>query len=109
MLGAFLTFLVLLGLIKVFERKRDDLDNFSVVMVAVVPVICVVLVNWSLAIFYPDPALQAFLPLLVLIGVTFALLWKNLEIPVGRAIGYTVAVVLVNGLLGFMMTSGYPA
>lgn len=44
MLGALLTFLVLFALIKVFERKRDDLDNFNIGTVADVPVLSVIAV-----------------------------------------------------------------
>ncbi len=33
MIGAFFTFLVLFGLIKTFERKRDDLENFNIATV----------------------------------------------------------------------------
>jgi len=104
MLGAFFTFLVLFGLVKTFERKRDDLDNFSIATVAIVPVIAVVLVAGALAMFFPEPMLQMVLPPLVLIGTTFGLLWKNLEIPVGRSIGYTVAVVVANEVLAFLLT-----
>ena len=106
MFGAFLTFLVLFGLIKTFERKRDDLDNFNIATVAIVPIIAFVLVASALGIFYPDPTLQLVLPPLVLIGTTFLLLWKNLEIPVGRSIGYTIAVVVVNEAIGYLLASG---
>jgi nitrate reductase NapE component len=102
MVGAIITFFVLFGLIKTFERKRDDLDNFNIATVAIVPILSVILVSGALAFFYPNPTLQVFLPPLVLIGTTFALLWKNLEIPVGRSIGYTVAVVVVNELLAYV-------
>ena len=104
-IGAFLTFLVLFALIKIFERKRDDLDNFNIVTVAIVPIIAVVLVAAALGMFYPQPTLQRILPPVVLISLTFLLLWKNLEIPAGRSIGYTVAVVLVNEGLGFLVAS----
>lgn len=103
MIGAFVTFLVLFGLIKIFERKRDDLDNFSIATVAIVPILSVILVGGALLFFYPNPTLQMVLPPLVLIGMTFALLWKNLEIPVGRSIGYTAVVVLVNELLAYFL------
>ena len=39
MIGAFITFLVLFGLIKVFEKSRDDLDNFAIATVAIVPIL----------------------------------------------------------------------
>ena len=103
MLGALITFAVLFGLITIFERDRDDLDNFQISMVAVVPIIVVVLIRVVLGLVYPQPILMIALPPLALIGVTFLLLYKNLEIPVGRSIGYTVAVVIVNEALGFFL------
>ena len=103
MLGALITFAVLFGLITIFERDRDDLDNFQISMVAVVPIIVVVLIRVVLGLVYPQPILMIALPQLALIGVTFLLLYKNLEIPVGRSIGYTVAVVIVNEALGFIL------
>ena len=103
MLGALITFAVLFGLITIFERDRDDLDNFQISMVAVVPIIVVVLIRVVLGLVYPQPILMIALPPLALIGVTFLLLYKNLEIPVGRSIGYTVAVVIVNEALGFIL------
>ncbi len=105
MLGALITFAVLFGLITIFERDRDDLDNFQISMVAVVPIIVVVLIRVVLGLVYPQPILMLALPPLALIGVTFLLLHKNLEIPVGRSIGYTVAVVIVNEALGFVLTA----
>jgi hypothetical protein len=39
MVGAIITFFVLFGLIKTFERKRDDLDNFNIATVAIVPIL----------------------------------------------------------------------
>ena len=53
MFGAFLTFLVLFGLLKVFEREREDLDNFSIATVAIVPVLSVVLVSMALGFLVP--------------------------------------------------------
>jgi len=102
MLGsALITFGVLFGLIKIFERDRDDLDNFQIGMVAVVPILVVVIISVVLGLLYPQPLLMATLPPLVLIGATFFLLYKNLEIPMGRSIAYTVAVVIVNEILAF--------
>ena len=99
MLGALFTFLVLFGLIKVFERGREDLDSGQVAMVAIVPVLVV------LGLLYPDPLLLLILPALALLGVTFVLLHKNLEIPVGRSIGYTLAAFVANEVAGFILFS----
>jgi len=103
MFGAILTFLVLFGLLKVFEREREDLDNFSIATVAVVPVLSVVLVSMALGFLYPNPTLLTLLPPLILIGMTFGLLWKNLDIPFGRSLGYTLVVVIVNETLGYFL------
>lgn len=109
MIGAFVTFLVVFALIKVFERNRDDLDNFNIATVAVVPVITVILVRIGLGFLYPDPTLMLLLPALVLIGMTFGLLWKNLDIPAGRSAAYTVVVLLVNEGLGLLLAQASAA
>lgn len=103
MIGALLTFIVLFALIKVFERERDDLDNFSIATVAVVPVLSVIAVRVILGFLYPNPTLMFLLPIVVLIGMTFYLLWKNLEIPFGRSAMYTVVVLLMNEGIGYLI------
>lgn len=103
MIAAFITFLVLYGLISVLERDRDDLDGFVVASVAVIPVLATILVRIVLGLLYPDPLLLQLVPPLVLIGLTFVLLWKHLEIPLGRSIGYTVVVVAVNEVLAVLL------
>ena len=45
MIGAILSFVFLYALIFVFERKRDDLDAFSIATAVVVPTIVVVLIR----------------------------------------------------------------
>ena len=105
MIGAIITFLVLLGLIKIFERGRDDLDNFQVGMVAVVPILAMVITQVVLGLLYPQPMLIVALPPLVLIGFTYFLLYKNLEIPMGRSITYTAAVVIVNLVMAVVFVS----
>lgn len=104
MFGALITFFVLFGLIKVFERNRDDLDSFQVAMVAIVPILVVVIVGVTLGLLYPQPILMMVLPPLALIGVTFFLLYKNFEIPLSRSIVYTVVVVLVNEALSLVLS-----
>ena len=103
MLGALLTFLVLFTLIKIFERKRDDLDNFSVATVAVVPVLSIIAVRVTLGMLYPNPLLMLLLPVVILIGMTYFLLWKPLDIPGGGSAMYTIAVLLVNEGVGFLL------
>ncbi len=82
-----------------FERGRDDLDGFQIATVAVIPILVVIVLRIALGFLYPQPILMTVLPPLVLIGLTFFLLYKNLEIALGRAIAYTVAVVIVNETL----------
>ena len=106
MIGALLTFLLLFALIKFFERDRDDLDGFTVGTVAVVPVLGLVLVNIAIAFTVPESVIALFLPLIVLVALTFGLLWKHLEIPLARSVGYTIAVVVFNIVLGFLFASG---
>ncbi len=103
MIAALVTFLALFGLIRVFERGREDLDDFVVATVVIIPILATVLVQVVLGFLYPEPLLSYVLPALVLIGLTFGLLWKHLDIHVGRSIGYTVVVVVVNGVLAFLL------
>jgi hypothetical protein len=106
MVGALVTFFVLFGLIKLFERGREELDNFTIGTVAVVPVLAAILVRFVVGLLYPDPAILLVLPRVLLIVLTFILLWKNLEIPVVRSVLYTVVVVAVNEGLGFILAAG---
>jgi hypothetical protein len=106
MLQALVTFAALFGLVKVFERDRDDLDGFQIGAVAVVPILVVVIITVVLGLLYPQPILMMVLPPLALIGVTFFLLYKTLEIPLGRSIAYTVAVVIVNQVSAMVLVSG---
>lgn len=105
MIGALITFFVLFILIKTFERDREDLESFSIGMVAGAPIIAVVLVQIALGLVVPNSIFLLILPPIVLIGVTFFLLWKNLEISKGRSAGYTFAVVLVNEVLRYFLVS----
>lgn len=106
MLGALITFAVLFGLIKVFERNRDDLEGFEIATIAIVPILVVVVIQVTLGLLYPKPILIMTLPPLALIVVTFLLLVKNFGIPVGRSIAYTVTVVIVNVALGIIFGTG---
>ena len=106
MIGALLTFFLLFGLIKIFERKRDDLDGFTIGTVAVVPVLALVVVNVVLAFTIPESVVALFLPFIVLVALTFGLLWKHLDIPIARSVGYTMAVVTFNIVLGLFFASG---
>ncbi len=106
MIGALLTFALLFGLIKIFERERDDLDGFAIGTVAVVPILALILVNIALAFTIPESGFALFLPSIVLVALTFGLLWKQLDIPAARSAGYTTAVVAFNIVLGFFFAQG---
>ena len=103
MLGIFLAFAVLFVLIKVFEKSRDDLDNFNIATVAIVPVLVVFLTNIALASMEAEGLLLLVVPATVLVLTTFLLLWKNLEIPAGRSALYTVAVLLANEAFALLL------
>ncbi len=103
MFGALITFLVLFGLIKIFERSRDDLDSFQIGTVAVIPILVIVVIRVVLGLLYPQRILMLVLPPLVLVGLTFFLLYKHLEVPMGRSIAYTLAVVIVNEVFAILL------
>ena len=106
MLTILITFLVLFGLIKIFERKREDLDGFQAAVVAIIPVVSAMLVQFALAIVYPEPLALILAPALVLVGLTFYLLYKNLDLPLGRSIAYTVVVIVVNQAVALLFAAG---
>ncbi len=103
MIGGFFTFLLLFGLIKLFERGRDDLDGFVIASAVIVPILVAILFRVALGLLYPEPLLLILLPPVALIVLTFFLLWKHLEIHAGRSIGYTVGVVVVNETLAIVL------
>ncbi len=103
MIGAFFSFIVLFSAIKLVERGRDDLDNFVVATVVVIPILVAILIRVLVGILYPEPLLLAILPPVALIALTFGLLWKHLEIHAGRAVGYTVLVLVVNEALALLL------
>lgn len=104
MIGLFLTVLVLFGLIKLFEKERDDIETFNLITVAIVPAISSFLTMVAAGVFFPEFPLLQFLPLAVLIATTFGLLWKHLEIRAGRSALYTLVVVVLNIGLSLFIT-----
>jgi hypothetical protein len=104
MIGLFLTVLLLFGLIKFFEKKRDDIETFNLITVAIVPAISSFLTLVAVGAFFPELPLLQFLPLAVLIATTFGLLWKHLEIPAGRSALYALAIVVLNIGLSLFVT-----
>ena len=103
---AFVTFVVLVALVKIFERKRDDLDNFNIAIVAIIPVLVVFMGNFALRMLVPDPGNLLYILSAIQVGLTFILLWKNLEIPVARSLAYTITVVLIHEAIGWYLASG---
>ena len=81
MLGAFIAFVVLFGIVRFFAARV------------------------IIGLIYPDPNLMFIAQLVVLIGMTFYLLRQILKIPGGRSAMYTLAVVLVNEGVGFALYS----
>ena len=107
MLGGILIFLFLWGLIAIFERDRDDLDAFSIATAVIGPTVAVIVVRIASGLL--GLGLWAgLLELLALVVVTFLVLTMHLEVKRGRAIGYTVAVVVFNFALGvgFILLTG---
>ena len=107
MIGAILIFVFLYALIYFFERKRDDLDAFSIATAVVVPTIVVVLIRVGGYFLGLGPWTEL-LAIVGLIAATYLVLAKNLDIKPSRAAGYTAAVFAFNLLLwiGFVIPSG---
>ena len=103
MLGAIITIFVLFGMVRLLEKDRDDIDTFQLATVAVVPSLCVILYRVVVGLILPDPILMTIVPPILLIALTFGLLWKHLEIPLGRSVLYTVVVIVVNIGLGWLL------
>jgi len=103
MVGAFVTFIVLYGLLYCFERGRTEVDGFSIATVAGAPVLLVFLVSVSLSFLYPHPVALAVLPLATLLITTFLLLFKLMELSAGRSAAYTVVVLIVNIGISFVL------
>ena len=102
-----LTFLFLYGLILVFDRKRDDLDAFTVATAAFVPAVLVFLFRMA-AGYLEFGAWAAFAELGLLIVATYLVLTLNLGFKAGRAAAYTGAVFALNiaASFGFLYLSG---
>ena len=106
MFGAFATFLVLYGLLYALERKRTEVDGFSIASVVGIPLIASVLAMIGLGFLYPDPLLLATVPLAILLIGTFLMLKKFIELPTGRSLAYTVVVLVVNVALAVILAPG---
>ena len=94
-----LTFLFLFALIYVFDRKRDDLDAFSIATAAVVPTIVVFLFRMA-AGFLEFGVWASFAELGLLVVATYLVLNLNLEFSAGRSAAYTAAVLVFDIVAG---------
>ena len=95
MLGVAVNFVVLYGIVWLFERKRSELDAGSIATAVIIPVI--VLILFRVAAYFLGLGVVGDIssPILYLL-VTFFVLWKLLEIPVGRSATYSIALFVVN-------------
>jgi len=102
-----LTFLFLFLLIFLFDRKRDDLDAFSIAAAVVAPAIVLFLYR-LLAGFMGWGAWSAFAELGLLIVVTYLVLTMTLAFKPARAAAYTAAVLAFEIAvgIGFAMLIG---
>jgi hypothetical protein len=87
-----LTFAFLYGLIFLMERGRSEVDPFLVAVAAIAPMISAFLLAFAAGIFGLPAIVTIWIWMITLIGVTFLVLLRTLQIPVVRAVGYTIAV-----------------
>lgn len=106
MLGILISFAVLFALIKIFEKDRDDLDDYSVATAAIVPGLLGLLASIGLTAAEAEQMISLLVPAAVVVLATFFLLWKNLELSLGRSIAYTVAVFASHQVIGILLSSG---
>lgn len=102
-----LTFLFLFALIYLFDRKRDDLDAFSIASAVVVPAILVFL--FQIAAAYLEFGLWAgFAGLGLLVVSTYLVLNLVLGFKALRSLAYAVAVLAFNIAVGvgFALVTG---
>ena len=90
-----LTFLFLFALIYIFDRKREDLDAFSIATAVVIPTILVFLFRMA-AGFLELGTWAAFAELGLLVLATYLILNLNLGFKAGRSAAYTAAGLVFN-------------
>ena len=94
-----LTFVFLFALVYIFDRKRDDLDAFSIATAVVVPAILVFMFN-MVAAYFEFGTWAAFAELGLLVVSTYLVLNLNLGFKAGRSAAYTAAVLAFNIAVG---------
>ncbi len=100
-------FLVLLGIVKLFEPERDDIGIFDLVIVAVVPAFLALAIAVALGLFIGPVLLQLVTPTLLIALVTYALLRRFLKIPAKRAVWYAIGVVAVNSVFAYTQANSF--
>ncbi|MGD8380032.1 MAG: hypothetical protein PVJ40_06390 [Gammaproteobacteria bacterium] len=95
MIQMLMTFVALVALVAIFERKHQKLDTFEIGAVVILPVLIAFVfsaavnsLNFHVLALVGGP--------LVFIGVTFVILWKILAVAPARATVYTLVVGVVN-------------
>lgn len=94
-----LTFLFLFAMIYLFDRKRDDLDGFSIATAVVAPAIVVFLFRITAGML-EFGLWAAFAELGLLLVATFLVLRFVLAFKATRAAAYTAAVLVFNIAVG---------
>ena len=90
-----ISFAFLFLLIYIFDRKREDLDAFSIATAVVVPAIAVFLFS-MVSGYFEFGTWSAFAELGLLVVATYLVLNLNLGFKAGRAAAYTAAVFVFN-------------
>ena len=96
MIFAVLQFGVLFLAIRTLEREREDLDSFSIATAVIVPLLTAALLSWGIALTAPQWPFLPLLPPTAGTLVALLVLWRHLEIPFPRALGYTGLVILTD-------------
>lgn len=98
-----LTFAFLFLIIYIFDRKRDDLDAFSIASAVVVPTIVVFLFGMATA-YFGLGIWAAFAELGLLVVSTYLVLNLVLGFKAIRSIAYACAVLVFNVVVVFGLT-----
>ena len=89
MILAVLQFGVLFLAIRTLEREREDLDSFSIATAVIVPLLTAALLSWWIALTAPQWPFVRLLPPTAGTLVALLVLWRHLELPLWRSLGYT--------------------
>ena len=103
MIGSIFTFLVLYILVKASEGNREDVSGLMIVTLALIPAMTIVVATGILRPIGLEPWVLICMRSVLLVGVTFGLLWKFLGIPVGRSLAFSIITLLVSETPLFMI------